>query len=40
MPGVVKKTVSLREVMPDYTGPDLKLDFDANSVLIGIEILA
>jgi hypothetical protein len=40
VPGVVKETVSLREMMPHYTGPDVNLDFDANSVLIGIEILA
>jgi hypothetical protein len=38
--GVVKRTVKLRDMMPDYEGPDLHLDFDANNVLIGIEILA
>jgi hypothetical protein len=38
-PGVVKRSVQLRELMPDYVGPDLVLDFDAAGVLIGIEIL-
>ena len=40
LPGVVKKTVSLREVLGDYTGPDLNFDFDESNVLIGVEILA
>jgi hypothetical protein len=39
-PGVVKKTVNLRSVLGDYSGPDLNLDFDADNVLIGVEILA
>jgi hypothetical protein len=40
VPGTVKKTMRLREMLPDYGDPDLNLDFDANNVLIGIEILA
>jgi hypothetical protein len=40
VPGVVKKSVRLRELIPDYSGPDLNLDFNADNVLIGIEILA
>ena len=38
--GVVKKTVRLREVLGEYTGPDLNFDFDESNVLIGVEILA
>lgn len=38
-PGVVKKTVSLRDLL-DYSGPDLYFNFDENNVLIGVEILA
>jgi hypothetical protein len=37
--GVVKRTVALRKVLGDYSGPDLNLDFDENNVLIGVEIL-
>jgi hypothetical protein len=40
LPGVVRKTLSLREFIADYSGPDLNLDFDENNVLIGVEILA
>jgi hypothetical protein len=36
---VVKKNVRLRDVLGDYTGPDLFLDFDENNVLLGIELL-
>jgi hypothetical protein len=39
-PGVVKKTVSLRELLGDYSGPDLNFDFDENNMLIGVEVLA
>jgi len=38
-PGVVKKTVNLRKIIGDYSGPDLNLDFDGSNVLIGVEIL-
>ncbi len=38
-PGVVKRSIQLRELMPHYVGPDLILDFDAVGILIGIEIL-
>ena len=37
--GVVKRTVSLRDLLANYEGPDLMFDFDDNNVLIGIEIL-
>jgi hypothetical protein len=37
--GAVKKTVSLRDVLGSYSGPDVNLDFDASGVLVGIEIL-
>ena len=36
---VVKKNVRLRDVVEDYHGPDLFLDFDENNVLLGIEIV-
>ena len=36
--GVVKKQVRLLEIIDDYKGPDIYLDFDKNGVLIGIEI--
>lgn len=39
VPGAVKKTVSLRDLLANYEGPDLMFDFDDNNVLIGIEIL-
>ena len=38
-PGVVKRTVSLRELIGDYSGPDLNFDFNENNVLIGVEVL-
>lgn len=37
--GVVKRTVALRELIQDYEGPDVNLDFGENNVLIGIEIV-
>ena len=39
VPGVVKKTVCLRDLLTDYEGPDLNFDFDRNNNLIGVEIL-
>lgn len=38
-PGVVKKSVQLRDLLPDYAGPDLVFDFDKEGKLIGIEII-
>jgi Protein of unknown function (DUF2283) len=38
-PGVAKKSVQLRDFLPDYAGPDLVFDFDETGKLIGIEIL-
>ena len=40
VPGVVKKTIRLWDLIGDYKGPDLYLDFDKENRLIGIEILA
>ena len=37
--GVVKKTLSLRELIENYRGADLYFDFDEENRLIGIEIL-
>lgn len=39
MPGSVKKTVRLRDLIEGYSGADVYLDFDANEVLLGVEIL-
>ena len=37
--GVVKRTVRLRTILGEYSGPDLYFDFDDNDVLIGVEVL-
>ena len=34
-----KETISLRDLLGNYNGPDLYLDFDVNRNLIGVEIL-
>ena len=38
-PGIVKKQVELDDLIPDYKGPEIRLDFDKDGLLIGIEIL-
>jgi hypothetical protein len=38
--GIVKKTISLDDLIDAYKGPRVILDFDENDMLIGIEILA
>ena len=38
-PGVVKRTLCLRELVGNYAGPDVNLDFGEGDVLIGIEIV-
>ena len=38
--GAVTKTLRLMDLVGDYKGPDLHLDFDKENRLIGIEILA
>ena len=38
-PRVVKRSVSLREAIGDYEGPDVNLDFGEGNELIGIEIV-
>ena len=35
----VDKTIRLLDLLEDYKGPDLFLDFDKDGVLIGVEIL-
>jgi hypothetical protein len=37
--GVVKRSVSLHELIGDYAGPDINFDFGEGNVLIGIEIV-
>lgn len=39
MSGVVKRTVSLRDILGNYEGPDVNLDFGEGNTLIGIEIV-
>lgn len=39
-PWKMSKSIRLREIMGDYKGPDVILDFDMRGVLVGIEILA
>lgn len=38
-PGVVKRTLCLRELIDNYAGPEIKFDFGEGNILIGIEIL-
>lgn len=38
-PGCVKRTVNLRELMGEYQGPDVNLDFGESNRLIGIEMV-
>lgn len=45
MPGFEKgmkvaKTISLRDLVKDFKGSDLEIDFSADGALMGIEILA
>ncbi|MHC2067359.1 DUF2283 domain-containing protein [Bremerella sp. T1] len=37
--GLVKKTVQVHQLIPEYDGPGLAIDFDAEGKAIGIEIL-
>ena len=37
--GIVKKTISLSEIIKDYKGIPIYLDFDKDEELIGIEIV-
>ncbi len=39
-PCKMSRSVRLREVLGDYEGPDVNLDFDMRGVLVGIEVLA
>ncbi len=38
--GCVARTIGLHEIIEDYKGPRVYLDFDSKKELIGIEILA
>jgi hypothetical protein len=38
-PGCVKRTIGLDDLIENFKGPRVHLDFDANDRLIGIEIL-
>jgi hypothetical protein len=39
MPRCVDKTVCIAELIPNYTGPHVNLDFDEDNRLIGIELI-
>lgn len=38
--GSVARTVKVDDLLPDYSGPRIHLDFDADGKLVGIEVLA
>ncbi|MEL6340953.1 MAG: DUF2283 domain-containing protein [Myxococcota bacterium] len=38
-PGRVARTLSLRDLIGEYSGPDIHLDFSDDAVLVGIEIV-
>lgn len=38
-PGSVSAQIRLRDILADYSGPDVYLDLDANRRLVGIEVL-
>lgn len=37
--GSVVEQKTLRELLPEYKGPDIYFDFDNNGVLVGIELM-
>ena len=37
--GVVKRSVRLHDLLGEYKGPDVYLEFDDDNALIGIELL-
>ena len=39
VPGCAKRTVDIHNLIPDYEGPGLFIDFDEQGRAIGIEIL-
>jgi len=39
IPGLVKKQTRLIDLIDDYKGPDIYLDFNKDGTLVGIEIL-
>ncbi|WP_437315114.1 DUF2283 domain-containing protein [Sorangium sp. So ce385] len=39
-PCKMSKSVRLHDLIGDYDGPDVVLDFDIRGILVGIEILA
>jgi hypothetical protein len=39
VPGIVKRTIRLSDVISGFKGPDVYLDFDEDGVLIGMEFL-
>ncbi|MBE7497464.1 MAG: DUF2283 domain-containing protein [Verrucomicrobiaceae bacterium] len=38
-PGFVKRSISLRTLLPEYVGPDVQIDLDAENRLVGIELI-
>lgn len=39
VPGIVSRTLNMNDLVKDYCGPCIHLDFYSDAVLIGIEIL-
>ena len=39
VPGSVKRQVWLHEIVPDYKGPAVYLDFNGEDELVGIEVI-
>lgn len=37
--GLTKKQIHLRDLIDQYKGPDILLDFNVDNVLVGIEII-
>ena len=38
VPGIVKKQIRLSDLIDNYRGPDIYLDFNESNTIIGIEI--
>ncbi len=38
-PGIVRKTISIYQLIQGYNGPQINIDFNENGQAIGIEVL-
>lgn len=39
VPGIVSRTLNMNDLVKDYSGPRIHLDFNSEGILIGIEVL-